>query len=134
VDEEETMLHVTETIPEALAAATDALAAALRRSPLLVEYAAAEDALAADPAATALLEQFSTAERTLRRRQDDGSITQSDLNLVRTLQRELELSGPISEYIIAQQDALAQLSEVNDAISQLLGMNFAQLARRSSCC
>lgn len=128
------MLQMTETLPEALAAATDALAAALRASPTLVEYAAAEEALAADPAATALLEQFSTAQRTLRMRQDDGSITQSDLNLVRTLQRELELSAPISEYITAQQDALAQLSEANDAISKLLGMNFAQLARRSSCC
>jgi cell fate (sporulation/competence/biofilm development) regulator YlbF (YheA/YmcA/DUF963 family) len=134
VDEEKTMLHVTETIPEALAAATDALATALRASPLLEEYAAAEEALAADATATTLLEQFSAAQRTLQARQADGSITQFDLNTVRTLQRELEMSAPIADYITAQQEALEQLSEVNDDLSQLLGMNFAQLARRSSCC
>jgi cell fate (sporulation/competence/biofilm development) regulator YlbF (YheA/YmcA/DUF963 family) len=128
------MLHVSETIPESLAAATDALAMALRTSPLLEEYADAEEALAADADATALLEQFSAAQRTLQARQADGSITQADLNSVRTLQRELEMSAPIADYITAQQEALEQLSKVNDDISRLLGMNFAQLARRSSCC
>lgn len=128
------MVYESETIPEALAVATDTLAMALRTGPLFAEYSAAEEALTADATATALLEQFSTAQRTVRAHQADGSISQADLNTVRTLQREVEMSAPIAEYLTAQQEALAHLVEVNDSISAVLGINFAQTARRSSCC
>ncbi len=127
-------LNATETLPAAVCDAADALAAALSASRPFVAYAAAEEALAADASATALLEQFSSAQRDLRVRQDDGSITQFDLDRVRTLQRQLEASVPISDYIAAQQQALSHLPRVNGTVSELLGLNFAQLARRSSCC
>jgi len=127
-------LTETETLPAAVSDAADALAAALLASRPFVAYAAAEEALAADAPATALLEQFSSAQRDLRVRQNDGSITQFDLDRVRTLQRQLEASVPISNYFAAQQQALSHLPRVNGTVSELLGLNFAQLARRSSCC
>lgn len=128
------MTLTTETLPSAVSAATDALAAALRSSPPFAAYTAAEEALFAEPSAAALMEQFFAAQRDLRARQEDGSITQVDLDRVRTLQRQLEASVPVMDFNAAQQNALARLPRINGTISELLGMNFAQLARRSSCC
>jgi cell fate (sporulation/competence/biofilm development) regulator YlbF (YheA/YmcA/DUF963 family) len=128
------MTETTETLPAAVSDAVDALAAALHSSPPFAAYAAAEEALFAEPAAAALLERFLAAQRDLRARQIDGTLTQADLSAARELEHQLEVSTPAMEFIAAQQNALARLPEVNQAISELLGVNFAQLARRSSCC
>lgn len=128
------MIETTETLPAAVSDAADALAAALRASPPIIAFDAAEAALFADPAAVPLLERFSVTQRNLRARQMDGTLTQVDLSAARDLERELGASVPVTDYIAAQQNALARLPEVNQAISELLGINFAQLARRSSCC
>jgi cell fate (sporulation/competence/biofilm development) regulator YlbF (YheA/YmcA/DUF963 family) len=128
------MTETSEILPAAVSDAADALAAALRSSPPFVAFDAAEEALFADASAAALLERFSTTQRDLRVRQQDGTLTQADLSAARELERQLEASVPVMGYITAQQHALARLPEVNQAISELLGVNFAQLARRSSCC
>lgn len=128
------MNKTTETLPAAVSDAADALAAALRSSPPFVAFDAAEEALFADAPAAALLERFLAAQHDLRARQMDGTLTQAELSAARDLERELEDSVPVMDYISAQQNALARLPEVNQAISELLGINFAQLARRSSCC
>jgi cell fate (sporulation/competence/biofilm development) regulator YlbF (YheA/YmcA/DUF963 family) len=124
------MIETTETL---LPAVSDALAAALRASPPFVAFDAAEEALFADAAAAALLERFSATQRDLRARQMDGTLSQADLSAARALERQMEASVPVMDFIAAQQNALARLPEVNQAISELLGVNFAQLARRSSC-
>lgn len=128
------MIETTKTLPAAVSDAADDLAAALRSSPPFVAFDAAEEALFADAPAAALLERFLAAQRDLRARQMDGTLTQADLSAARELERQLDDSVPVMDYIAAPQNALARLPEVNQAISELLGVNFAQLARRSSCC
>lgn len=128
------MIETTETLPPAVSDAVDALVAALRSSPPFVAYAEAEEALFADVAAATLLEQFTTAQRELRARQMDGRLTQADLSMARELERQLEANVLAMDFVAAQQNALARLPEANGAISEAVGMNFAKLARRSSCC
>lgn len=128
------MIETTETLPPAVSDAVDALVAALRSSPPFVAYAEAEEALFADVAAATLLEEFTTAPRELRARQMDGRLTQADLSTARELERQLEANVLAMDFVAAQQNALARLPQANGAISEAVGMNFAKLARRSSCC
>lgn len=127
------METMTDTLPISLVEAIDELAAALNAAPPLTAYTAAETALAGDAEATALLEQFTALQRALRVQQLDGTLTQADLTAARALERQLTANITIMDYIAAQQSALAALPEVNQTISELLGFDFAQLARRSEC-
>jgi cell fate (sporulation/competence/biofilm development) regulator YlbF (YheA/YmcA/DUF963 family) len=49
------------------------------------------------------------------------------------LQNEAQANGLIMAFVQTQQQALASLNEVNDEISQLLGLNFAALSQTNSC-
>jgi cell fate (sporulation/competence/biofilm development) regulator YlbF (YheA/YmcA/DUF963 family) len=121
------------TIPAPLRAATDALAAALSTSPAFDSYRAAEERLAADGAATALLAQFLDAQRAVRARQASDMLTQADLSAYRELEAQVTAHGVIRRYLAAQQRARDTLPAVNQTLSALLGLDFAKLARRSSC-
>jgi cell fate (sporulation/competence/biofilm development) regulator YlbF (YheA/YmcA/DUF963 family) len=126
-------LNEPETLPAALSDAADALAAALQASPAFVALTAAEKALFADASAATILEQYTTAQRRLRALEMDGSLTQDDLSRADELEQQVEEQVLIAGYLAAQQDALALLPEVYRTISQLLGVDFTWLTRRSCC-
>ena len=123
----------TVTIPPAVLAAAETLAAALTHVELIAEYRRAQAQLEATPHARALLERLSAAQADLRTRQSRDTLTQSDLNNVRALQQEVRSDPVIMDYAVAQQAAIAYLPEVNQEISQLLGTDFAALAGPASC-
>ena len=50
------------------------------------------------------------------------------------LQTQVQADPIIMDYTTCQQELIAFLQEINIEISQLLGINFALIARRSSCC
>ena len=123
----------TVTIPPAVLAAAETLAAALTRVEPIAEYHRAQAQLEATPHARALLGRLSAAQADLRVRQSRGTLTQSDLDNVRAVQQEVRSDPVIMDYAVAQQAAIAYLPEVNQEISQLLGTDFAALAGPASC-
>ena len=123
----------TVTLPPAVLAAAETLAAAITRVEPIAAYRRAQARFEADPHARALLKRLSTAQADLRVRQSRGTLMQTDVNNVRALQREVGSNHTIMDYIEAQQAAIAYLPEVNQEIGQLLGMDFAAMAGPASC-
>ncbi len=123
----------TVTIPPAVLAAAETLAATLIRAEPIAAYRRAQAQLEATPRARDLLGRLSAAQADLRVRQSRGTLTQSDLDKVRAVQQEVRSDPVITDYAMAQQAAIAYLPEVNQEISQLLGTDFAALAGPASC-
>jgi cell fate (sporulation/competence/biofilm development) regulator YlbF (YheA/YmcA/DUF963 family) len=116
-----------------LMAATDQLAEAIKQSEPMRYYQQAQADLKADEQASTILEQLTAVQIELRQRQMNGRLTQADIQQARTLQNEAQTNGLIMAFVQTQQQAMASLNEVNDEISQLLGLNFAALSQTNSC-
>ena len=116
-------LSVTQTLAENLAA-----------SEPIVRYAHAKKILNNDAASLELLAKLSAVQAGLRNLQLRSAVTQSDIDELRSLQDKAQTNPIIVDYAQAQQNAVASLREINVEISQLIGLDFAALARRSSCC
>ena len=99
-----------------------------------VRYQQAEQALKADAAALGLLNNLSQAQARIRKAQAGGTVTPEDLQTLGDLQTQVQAHPIITEYMTRQQELTAFLQGINAEISQLLGINFALIARRSSCC
>ncbi len=123
----------TVALPPELLAAAQKLANALRRADPVDTYNQAQAAFDADPQANILLDLITLAQTNLRRSQSNGTVTQADVDKLRSLQGQAQSNAVIMEYLEAQQAANAYLSSVNLAISQLLGIDFAQMARPGCC-
>lgn len=117
-----------------LMAATQALAENLLASEPFAVYQQASVRFNADPHARGLIEQLSQAQADLRRRQMNRGVTQTDVDQLRALQREVQSNDVIVDYATTQQGAIAYLREINQVISELIGTDFAALAKRSGCC
>ncbi len=121
------------TLPPSVAAALDALVAQVRQAEPIQRYYQAKARLDADPQAGVLLARFSTAQADLRFRQSRGQVAQADVDQLRALQRQVQSNRAIMDYAETQQMAMAYLPEVNQEISELLGLDFASLAGPASC-
>lgn len=110
-------------------AAAQALAEALRRSEPISAFWQARAKLAADAEAQELLTRLSDRQRALVLKQQAGEITQAEIDDLRRLQSEAESHPVIGAYVRAVQEAQLFLPAVNAAISELLGFDFAGLAR-----
>lgn len=120
------------TIPAALQAAADSLGQSLLQAEPVAGYHQAEDRLIADAPAAALLQELMDVQADLRRRQ--GDVTEEDIDRLRRLRREVEANPTITAYVESQDAATAYLREVNQDLSQLLGLDFSALAKRGGCC
>ncbi len=114
--------------------ATSNLANNLAQSEPFLRLKAAEERFKADREAVQLLKNLSELQQKIRKEQYSGGVTESDLKQLRTLQSAVSANETIQDYGLAQELAVAFLREVNQEISQLLGIDFASLARRSSSC
>jgi len=99
-----------------------------------VRFRQAEQALKDDAAALGLLNNLALAQERIRKAQSGGTITPEDLQALGDLQTQVQANPIITEYTARQQELTAFLQGINAEISQLLGINFALIARRSSCC
>jgi cell fate (sporulation/competence/biofilm development) regulator YlbF (YheA/YmcA/DUF963 family) len=120
--------------PPELLNVTIALANSLSTSEPFLLYQQAQTRLNNDSNARFLLENIAHAQSTLRKKQAKNEVERADIDQLRALQKEAQENTVIMEYSQAQQKAVACLREINTEISQLIGINFASLARRSSCC
>ncbi len=117
-----------------LMAATQVLAENLLASEPFAIYQQARARFNADPQARGLIERLSQAQADLRQRQMGHEVTQADVNQLRALQGEVQSNPVIIDYAVTQQAAVTYLREINQVISELIGTDFAALAKRPGCC
>lgn len=120
-------------LPSNLLTATERLATVITSAEPIAAYLQAKARLDIDPQARDLLECVSSAQSDLRMRQVNGNISQADLDHLRTLQLQVQSNRVIMDYAETQQAAIAYLPQVNQEISQLIGVDFASLAGPASC-
>ena len=120
-----------ETIPPALRSAIDRLGETLLRAEPVANYRRAEARLMADGQTLAMLQKLTDLQTDLRRGQ--GNVTTADIDHLRHLQQEALSNPTIAAYADGQQNVIAYLREINQHLSQLLGLDFSALARRGGC-
>ena len=86
-----------------------------------------------DSEAHTLLERLSHSQANLRQKQADGGVNQAEIDSLRLLQQRVQRNPVIMDYSQSQQDAVTFLREINNEISELLGVNFAALANHATC-
>ena len=128
------MMNANMTFPPELHEATENLIQNLLASELFQMYHGAQTQMDSDTQARTLLERLSTLQTELRGKQKNGSITQADIEELRAVQAQVQANTTITAYAQSQQDAVAFLREINQEISQVLGVDFAILAKQSTCC
>ena len=116
-----------------LNAASD-LAENLSQSADILGFRRAENALYSDLQAMQMLKDLSKMQQKVRDQQYTGSLVQADLAALRSLQVSVAENQVIQTYLASQEAAKAFLREVNQEISQHMGIDFASLTRRSSSC
>jgi cell fate (sporulation/competence/biofilm development) regulator YlbF (YheA/YmcA/DUF963 family) len=124
----------TQIIPEMLYQATQSLAENLVASEPFVQYAHARETFEADSNAQSLLKDISSIQGEIRQKQQRGQVTQEDINVLRALQQQAQSNETIMQYANTQQTAVNFLREINQEISQLLGVDFAALSKQTGCC
>ena len=134
MDKDIEMTSAVNAISIPMMEATSALAENLAQSEPFLRYQAADHRLNADPEAKELLAEFSELQQKIRAQHDSGTIIESDIHRLRELQRIISTNDAIQDHRMAQQLAIAFLREVNQEISNLLGVDFASLTRRSGGC
>lgn len=123
------------TISTTLLEATSALTENLVQSEPFLRFQEADRKLQTDQEATQLLTEFSELQQKIRTQQRSGSIAENDIKRLRELQYTITTNPAIEEQGLAQETAIAFLREVNQQISNLLGVDFASLTRRpGGCC
>ena len=113
--------------------ATEALASNLLASEVFVCYQQARRRLDQDEEARALLDQLVQMQANLRQKQADRRLTQTEIDALRGLQEQVQRNKVVMTYAKTQQEAINLLRQINQEISQLLGINFAVFAGRSTC-
>src|SRR5512136_1053029 len=105
---------------ERLQYAAERLGQALRASVPVRAHFDANAALEADAEATGLLDAIAQCQAELRVKQNDGRLTEADLDAFRALQSRVQAQPTIAAYLQTNQSLRALLSQVNQDISQLL--------------
>jgi cell fate (sporulation/competence/biofilm development) regulator YlbF (YheA/YmcA/DUF963 family) len=121
-------------IPEMLYQATQSLAENLVASEPFAQYAQARDAFEADSNAQSFLKDISSIQGEIRQKQQRGQATQENIDVLRAMQQQAQSNETIMQYASTQQNAVNFLREINQEISQLLGVDFAALSKQTGCC
>lgn len=132
VDRETEMTSAISAISITMLEATSNLAENLTQSDAFLRFKAAEGKMNANQEALRLLAEFSELQQKIRTQQYSGANAESDIKRLRALQSAIGTNETIQDYELTKELAVAFLREVNQEISQLLGIDFASLARRSS--
>jgi len=127
-------MNETVNFPPELYQATDSLIQNLLASEVFLAYHQSLAKMKSNTQACALLDRLSILQNELSGKQGNNSMVQSDVDELREVQAQVQVNATIMDYAQSQQDAAGFLREINQEISQLLGMDFAALAKQSTCC
>lgn len=128
------LISTQNAISTTLLEATSSLAENLVQSEPFLRFQEADRKLHADPEAMQLLVEFAELQQKIRDQHISGTVTESDIQRLRELQSTITTKVVIQDHGLAQETAVAFLREVNQEISNLLGVDFASLTRRSEGC
>ena len=134
MDKDTEITSAISTISIPMLEATSSLAQNLVQSEPFLRFKQAEDRLHADQEAMQLLTDLSEMQQKIRQHQGSSSVSESDLQRLRSLQSAMGTNEIIQDYQMTQELAAAFLREVNQEISNLLSIDFASLTRRSGGC
>ena len=126
-------MHKTLNLPPSLNEATDSLIQNLLASEPFLAYHQSNERLESDAQARGLLQRLSELQSGLRRKQSNGAVTHAEIDELRAVQTQVQANAIIMAHAQSQQEAVNFLRGINQEISQLLGMDFALLARQSTC-
>lgn len=115
--------------------ATSMLAENLMLSEPFLKLKETERILSENEKATTLIAAFENLRQKIIEGQNNSKISENDIAQFRAVQMEIAENEIIQEFNLAQESAKELLKDVNQEISQILGINFATLAQRSrGCC
>jgi cell fate (sporulation/competence/biofilm development) regulator YlbF (YheA/YmcA/DUF963 family) len=120
-------------IPENLELTLNNLAERINFSEPVNNYQIALERFTQDMAAHKIMEDLSDLQKDIRQKQNKNQITSQDLEKLRLLQTKAQENEVINSYAHSQQEAIGKLREINAEISNLLGIDFASLAKKSNC-
>jgi len=120
-------------LPSPLQEATRSLIDYLLASEVWIRYQKAYAQFNENEEAQVLLEQLTQAQSRLRQKQGKGEVNQAEVDSLRLLQERVQRNSVIMTYAQSQQEAIHFLREINNEVSQWLGINFASFANHSTC-
>lgn len=126
-------MNKTVTLSPELYQTADSLIQNLLASEPFLVYQQSQAQMNSDSQARTLMKKLSTLQTELRRKQSSNSVTQSDIDELRTVQAQVQAKATITAYAQSEQDAVNFLREINQEISQLLGVDFVALVKQNSC-
>jgi cell fate (sporulation/competence/biofilm development) regulator YlbF (YheA/YmcA/DUF963 family) len=121
------------SLPAHLMAATESLAETLLHAGPILAYQSARARYDADSDARRLMEDLAQAQSELRRRQAQSTINRDLMERVQILRKQVVANAVVMDYVYAERVAVAFLPEVNQQISELLGVNYAAFGGRVQC-
>ena len=120
-------------IPEKLDLALNNLAERIKFSEPVNNYQIALKRFTQDTVAHRIMEDLSASQKEIRQKQNNNQVTAQDLEKLRSLQTKAQENEVVTSYAHSQQEAIGQLREINAEISNLLGIDFASLAKNTNC-
>ncbi len=120
-------------VPEKLIISVNLLADQIKLTEPVNRYIIAKELFTQDTTAHKIMEDLSAFQRDIRQKQNKNQVTQQDLEKLRSLQTKAQENEVIKSYSLSQQEAIGKLREINAEISNLLGIDFASLAKNTSC-
>jgi cell fate (sporulation/competence/biofilm development) regulator YlbF (YheA/YmcA/DUF963 family) len=122
------------TVSSELLETVSNLADNITQSEPFLRYKETQLKLKSEPGMVQLLEDFSQLQQKIRAQQFSSGISQTEINWLHRLQSEITQKETFQENESARLNAVAFLREVNQEISNLLGIDFASLTRKSGGC
>ena len=86
-----------------------------------------------DETAHRIMEDLTAIQKEVRQKQVENNVSAENLERLRSLQKAAQENKTINTYATSQQQAIGHLREINTEINNLLGMDFAMLAKKTSC-
>lgn len=120
-------MEATRIMTDDLETAANSLADQILESAAFTQARQAKERLEKDAPAMELLDLLRESQTILRWKQARNEVTQADVEELRRLQQQVMANEAISEYARAQQETVALLRELNQELTELVGMDLSSL-------
>lgn len=106
----------------------------LKSSQPVKEFQMVQGVYQNNPEVKKLREEYISLSQKFQQKQSSGTLTQEDINAIRKIQTSLSRHPVTERYAQAQQTMVTMLQECNDAMSEVLGFDFAATAAPAASC
>lgn len=114
--------------------AVDYFCSILGNDPHFSNFKGTKDDFFNDAELKALRIRYNELLLVARKKQYDGTLTQEELDSVRSLQAQVSNHPITQRYVETREEVLNVLNDCNKEISELLGFNYAQVAAPPANC